>query len=293
MSQMNPTANGASNPGHRLPQINLIGVSIAIVVALIAASWTDLLTSDRVQTSFFSAEIARRAWEFLKDLLGIGTGVTPAFFKASQWSDKGILAIETLAMSILGIGIAAGVALATFMFGARNIMTGELSPYGSVAWKIVFVLTRAFFTLTRAIPELIWAMIIIFVFSPGILAGGIALGIHNAGVLGKLGSEVVEGLDQRPIRALRSTGAGRVQVLFYTVLPQALPRFVTYLFYRWEVIIRTTIVVGFVAAGGLGLEFRLAMSHFKYTEVALILFWYLIIVLAVDIVAAYLRRLAD
>ena len=172
-------------------------------------------------------------------------------------------------------------------------MTGDLSPYGSVAWKIVFVLTRAFFTLTRAIPELIWAMIIIFVFSPGILAGGIALGIHNAGVLGKLGSEVVEGLDQRPIRALRSTGAGRVQVLFYTVLPQALPRFVTYLFYRWEVIIRTTIVVGFVAAGGLGLEFRLAMSHFKYTEVALILFWYLIIVLAVDIVAAYLRRLAN
>jgi phosphonate transport system permease protein len=107
-----------------------------------------------------------------------------------------------------------------------------------------------------------------------------------------LGSEIVEGLDTRPMRALRSTGAGRLQVLLYGVLPEALPKFVTYLFYRWEVIIRTTIVVGFVAAGGLGMEFRLAMSHFKFTEVTLILFWYLVLVLFVDLVSAQLRKLA-
>ena len=152
---------------------------------------------------------------------------------------------------------------------------------------------RAFFVITRGIPELLWALIIVFVFSPGVLAGAIALGIHNAGVLGKLGSEVVEGLDARPLKALRSSGAGRLQILAYGVLPQALPKFMTFLFYRWEVIIRTTIVVGFVAAGGLGLEFRIAMSQFKYSDVTLILMWYLIIVLAVDMAAAYLRRLAN
>ena len=95
------------------------------------------------------------------------------------------------------------------------------------------------------------------------------------------------------MRALRSTGAGRIQVALYGVLPEALPRFITFLFYRWEVIIRTTIIVGFVSAGGLGAEFRLAMSHFKYTEVALILMWYLALVLFVDVVSARLRRLAQ
>jgi phosphonate transport system permease protein len=129
----------------------------------------------------------------------------------------------------------------------------------------------------------------VFAFTPGILPGALALGLHNAGVLGRLGSEVIEGLDPRPMRSLQSAGASRWQVLLYAVLPEALPRFVTYLFYRWEVIIRTTVVVGFVSAGGLGLDFRLAMSYFRYTEITLILLWYLIIVLFVDFAAGYMR----
>jgi len=172
------------------------------------------------------------------------------------------------------------------------MMMGEMAPYGSWFWRGVFFFVRGLFVVTRAIPELIWAMLIIFVLSPGLLPGAVALGLHNAGILGKLSSEIVEGLDQRPIQALRSTGAGRFQVMVYGVLPQALPRFVTYLFYRWEVIIRTAIVVGFVSAGGLGTEFRLSMSYFHFTTVALLLIWYLILVLAVDITASYLRRLA-
>jgi phosphonate transport system permease protein len=195
-------------------------------------------------------------------------------------------------MSVMAIGFAAIFALVFFIFGARNMMVGEMAPYGSWFWRGVFFFVRGLFVVTRAIPELIWAMLIIFVLSPGLLPGAVALGLHNAGILGKLSSEIVEGLDQRPIQALRSTGAGRFQVMVYGVLPQALPRFVTYLFYRWEVIIRTAIVVGFVSAGGLGTEFRLSMSYFHFTTVALLLIWYLILVLAVDITASYLRRLA-
>ena len=284
-----PAGRGTAS---RLPRLSFTGGSVAAALALTVASWAFLLTSDRFQTDFISIEAFQRAWDFVKDLLGVGAA-RRAFLEADEWADKGVLAVETLAMSILGIGIAALAALATFMFGARNVMIGELAPYGSWVSRGGWAVTRLFFVLTRGIPELLWALMIVFVFSPGILAGAVALGIHNAGVLGKLGSEVVEGLDTRPIRALRSSGAGSLQVLAYGVLPQALPRFVTFLFYRWEVVIRTTIVVGFVAAGGLGLEFRIAMSTFKFTEVTLILIWYLIIVLAVDVAAAYLRRLAD
>ena len=82
-----------------------------------------------------------------------------------------------------------------------------------------------------------------------------------------------------------------MQMLLYGILPQALPSFLTYLLYRWEVVIRTTVVVGFVSAGGLGREFRLSISLFHYTDVALIIAWYLILVVAVDLVSAGLRRL--
>ena len=282
----------ATAPWRRL-RVGFVPFTILAVIALVGASWAFVLAADRGQGSaFFAVETFTRAWGFIKDLLGIDAEGTPAFARWEEWRETGSLAYNTLAMAVLGIGVAAGVALVTFMFGARNMMMGELAPYGSWLWRGGFFLTRIFFIVTRGIPELVWAMLIIFVFSPGILPGAIALGIHNGGILGKLASEVVEGLDTRPMRALRSTGANRFQVLAYGVLPQALPRFITYLLYRWEVIIRTTIVVGFVAAGGLGLEFRLSMSHFHYTNVTLILIWYLILVLGVDLVAAWLRRLA-
>ena len=99
-------------------------------------------------------------------------------------------------------------------------------------------------------------------------------------------------MDPGPSRALRSSGAGNLQILAYGIIPQAMPQFLTYLLYRWEVVIRTTVVVGFVSAGGLGRELRLSLSFFHYTDVAQIIIWYLILVLAVDLAAAWLRRLA-
>ena len=275
------------------PRVTFIRFSMLAMMVLIVSSWIFVLNADGAQShSFLSVETFNRLKDFLGDLLGVGSSTTPAFAQWGEWRSTGHLAYQTLAMSVMAIGFAAIFALVFFIFGARNMMMGEMAPYGSWFWRGVFFLVRGLFVVTRAIPELIWAMLIIFVLSPGLLPGAVALGLHNAGILGKLSSEIVEGLDQRPIQALRSTGAGRFQVMVYGVLPQALPRFVTYLFYRWEVIIRTAIVVGFVSAGGLGTEFRLSMSFFHFTTVALLLIWYLILVLGVDITASYLRRLA-
>jgi phosphonate transport system permease protein len=124
-----------------------------------------------------------------------------------------------------------------------------------------------------------------------VLPGALALGLHNYGIVGRLTAEVVENLDPAPARALRAAGAGNFQVLVYAILPQALPQFVTYLLYRWEVVIRTTVVVGFLSASGLGREFRLSLSFFHYTEITLIILWYLLLVIGVDLLSAYLRRL--
>ena len=167
---------------------------------------------------------------------------------------------------------------------------GELVGKGSDATPAFLRWSR--WTETAELAYRTLAMIVVFFFSPGILPGAIALGLHNYGIVGKLSAEVVENLDPRPARALRTAGASRFQVLFYGIMPQALPQFLTYLLYRWEVVIRTTIVVGFVGAGGLGREFRLDMSFFRYTDVVLLLVWYVLLVVAVDLVSMYLRRLA-
>ena len=285
---------GATAPSAPARRMGFLAASAALAVCIAVAAWITIIGDDQFpRRNLFSFETISRAAEFAGGLSGAETSVTPAFYRADEWVEKGRMAAETLAMSVAAAGLAAVGALATFMFGARNVMMGSLAPYRSPLWVAPFFLVRALFTVSRAVPELVWAMILVFVFTQGTLPGVIALAIHNGGILGKLGAEIVEGLDTRPMLALRSTGAGRLQVLLYGVLPEALPKFITYLFYRWEVIIRTTIVVGFVAAGGLGTEFRLAMSHFKFTEVTLILFWYLILVLFVDVVSAQLRRLAQ
>ena len=195
-------------------------------------------------------------------------------------------------MSVLAIGLAGIGAALTFLPAARNLSNGDLGGRPSRGWGALYYLSRLTFTFTRSMPELVLAMIIIFFLSPGILPGALALGLHNYGVVGRLSAEVVENLDPAPARALRAAGAGNFQVLLYAILPQALPQFITYLLYRWEVVIRTTVVVGFLSAAGLGREFRLSLSFFHYTEITLIILWYLLLVIGVDLLSGYLRRLA-
>jgi phosphonate transport system permease protein len=202
------------------------------------------------------------------------------------------LAYETLAMSVLAISIATLGMLLTVMFGTRSFVNEEAALSGHTLRLTIYSLVRTVWISTRAVPELIWALLVVFFIQQGLLAGALALGIHNFGILGRLCSEVVEDLDPRQIRALRGAGSGRGQVLFYGVLPQVLPQFLTYILYRWEVVIRTTIVVGFVAAGGLGREFRLAMSFFHWTDITLILVTYFLLVLVVDVISSILRRFA-
>lgn len=262
--------------------------SLGAVVAVVLGSWLWVLQeASTTSSTLFSAETIRNALAFGEKLLGRGEAV-PAYRDPGRWREVGVLAVQTLAMSVLAVAFAAFGMLATVMAGARQTVDGERSRLG----RALSLLTRATYILTRAVPELIWALLIVFVFSPGIVAGALALGIHNYGVLGRLCAESVENLDRRPLRAIRSTGAGSGQTLAYAVAPLLLPGFLTYILYRWEVVIRTTIVVGAVAAAGLGREFRLRMSFFHYSDVLLLLVVYVLLVFLVDALSAVLRRLA-
>ena len=109
-------------------------------------------------------------------------------------------------------------------------------------------------------------------------------------MLGKLFAEVLEDVDLQPVESLQSTGAGKIQILFYAILPQVLPQFVSYTLYRWEVNIRVAAVLGFVGAGGLGQRIHIALSLFLEQQLLTLLMALYVLVTAVDYLSAYLRR---
>ncbi len=273
-------------------RFGVVPVSVVVFVVLVFVSWGTILLDDSGLPELLQADTWLDAVEFVGKLLGLGTSGTSAFLDPDSWNRAFRLSADTLAMSILAAGIAGLFAVLIFLPGARNVAMGELSSGNRVFRIGLFSLSRITFGFTRAVPELVWAMLIVFVLSPGVLTGALALAVHNYGILAKLMAEVVENIDPRPARALRAAGASGPQMLLYGVLPQVLPQFLTYLLYRWEVIIRTTVVVGLVAAGGLGLDLRLNMSFRHFDDVGLLLLFYLILVIGVDISSAGLRRLA-
>ena len=222
---------------------------------------------------------------FILRLTGTESDLTPAFFQVDRWIATSKLAYQTLVMSILAMAIAGIGAFLTMVWAARNVSNGDLGGVPSRFGNVMYYLVRANYIVSRAVPELVWAMIIVFFLSPGILPGALALGLHNLGIVGRLTAEVIENLDPASSVSLRSAGASNSQILMYGIMPQAMPHFITYLLYRWEVVIRTTVVVGFVSAGGLGREFILRLNWFHYTDVTLILIWYLLMVIGVDAVS--------
>ncbi|PLS09483.1 PhnE/PtxC family ABC transporter permease [Neobacillus cucumis] len=264
--------------------------SVFFTLVLIIGSWVYINIGDNAQFfELFSDRNIEAAKRFFGGLIGIGID-HPAFLDTKSWSDALKLTLETLEMSIMAIGFATVTAFLTVIPAARNIANGKLT--GMKKWYNwpLFAFVRLAYIFSRAVPELVWAMMIIFIFKPGLLPGAIALALHNFGILGKLWAEVIEDMDSRPIRNLATAGASKMESFFYGILPMVLPRFLTYILYRWEVIMRTTIVVGFVGAGGLGMDFKLAMSYFNYTQITLLLLCYMILVLIADFASESTRK---
>lgn len=277
----------------RQRKFGFVRFSFFLALILMIVSWVFVFKVD--QANLFQLLSERNldlASEFIGQLFGAGTE-NPAFTDADSWKNALQLTFETLLMSIIAIGFAGLGMLITVVPAARSTADGTLTLSKKWYSRIIYFVIRGLYIFSRSVPELIWAMIIIFVFKPGILPGAIALALHNFGILGKLCAEVIEDLDLRPIQSLASSGAGKAQILVYGIIPTVLPRFITYILYRWEVIIRTTIVVGFVGAGGLGRQFQLSMSYFHYTEITLFLLCYVGLVVLSDLISAGLRKVAQ
>lgn len=169
--------------------------------------------------------------------------------------------IETVAIAAASTFIAVFISIPIAFGAARNITPA----------KPVYVLCRGIISLTRTIHEIIWALIFVVAIGLGAFAGTLGLAFHAIGFMGKLVAEEIEDIDPGQIEALESTGASRVEVLRYAVVPQILPAFIGLALYRWDINLRSSVIVGIVGAGGIGYHLQQSMSMFNYQNVAAIL----------------------
>jgi phosphonate transport system permease protein len=144
--------------------------------------------------------------------------------------------------------------------------------------------------LGRTLPELLWALVLIFAVGLGPFAGALALAIHTAGVLGRLYAEALEEVPAAPLAALREAGAGDAAASAFAVLPQAFPQLVAYTLYRWEVNIRASAVLGVVGAGGLGGLLHVSLNLFHHHRTLTLLAVVVLLVTAVDLLSGAIRR---
>ncbi|MDU2241971.1 MAG: phosphonate ABC transporter, permease protein PhnE [Paenibacillus sp.] len=188
--------------------------------------------------------------------------------------------LETLTISILGTFVSTLVCLPFAFWAAAN--RGK-SRFVSGSGKMLLSFVRTF-------PEIVMALLFIKAVGPNAFAGVLALGLHSVGMLGKLFADEIENMDHGPTEALIAAGANRLQILWFAVLPQVLPGFLSYTLYRFEINLRSATILGVIGAGGIGTPLIFALSSRDWDRVGIILLGIIVMITLVDWISGYLRK---
>jgi len=186
---------------------------------------------------------------------------------------------ETLMMAYVGTALGAIAAFFLCFLAAANVAP---RPWLRIA-------VRRFCELCRTVPELVFALMFVIAFGLGPMAGVLAMAIHSLGALGKLFSEVVENIDMKPVEGVHATGAPWHVAMRFGAVPQTMSNFVSYALLRFEINVRSATVMGFVGAGGIGVDLVEAIRKFYYSDVSAILVLIVITVSVIDTVTSHVR----
>jgi phosphonate transport system permease protein len=187
--------------------------------------------------------------------------------------------IETIHIAVLGTVAALVMAIPVALLAAENT-----TPNRTTYW-----LGKLIVTTSRSVNTIIWALIFVVVFGAGPLAGTVAIAFRSIGFLGKLLGEEIEEIDFGQVEAVTAAGASSVQVLLYGILPQVKPALVGLAVYRWDINVRDSTVLGFVGAGGIGVELFRGVNSFAWQSVAMVLIVILAVVIVSEGISAYTR----
>jgi phosphonate transport system permease protein len=197
---------------------------------------------------------------------------------------------RTVAMATVGVTLALLLAIPLTLVSTRVLSISALS--GRMATLPAFVrhAVRWLLIVLRSIPELVWALVFVRVVGLGPTAGVLAIALTYAGMLGKVYGEILESGEPHATQTLLRNGSGRLQAFLYALLPANAAELTSYTVYRWECAIRSSVVLGFVGAGGLGQQLDNSMKMFNGGEVASMLLVFMGLVALADRASAYLRK---
>jgi phosphonate transport system permease protein len=210
----------------------------------------------------------------------IGRTIPPQFTGFAAVGHTIDLALQTVCMAVLGTVIAVILSVPVAFLAARNT-----TPHPMLRW-----VARALITACRSVPDLVFAIIFVEALGIGILPGILALGLHSVGMLGKLFAESIEQVHPTPREAVTSTGARRLQHLTTSVVPQVLPSFSSIAIYRLDINLRSSVILGYVGAGGIGFTLNAAMGELLFRQAAAIVLVIFVLIVVMEVVSALIRR---
>ncbi len=188
--------------------------------------------------------------------------------------------LETIHIATLGTIVTFVIAFPVAFLAARN------TTFNAVTWFI----GRFILVTSRSVNTVVWGLLFVAIFGPGAMAGVWAIALRSIGFMGKLVAEAIEEIDEGVVEAIEATGASRLQVLWYGILPQVLPVIYGTAVYRWDINIRESTVLGFVGAGGIGILLYSSINQFLWQEVSLMLISVFGVVMVSEFISAAVRQ---
>ena len=259
----------------------LVRWSTLLVAAMLL--WPLLAWTEFNPATLLDARSLRATWRFVSDFV-------PPRHDTAFIAELARETWRTVAIATAGLTLAWLMAVPLALMASSRLSVSALAgrmgwlPAGlrqSVRWMLIVL---------RSIPELVWALVFVRVVGLGPTAGVLAIAIAYGGMLGKVYAEILESSDPAPAQALLRNGVSRLQAFLFGALPACRSELVSYTVYRWECAIRSSVVLGFVGAGGLGQQLDSATKVFAGAEVGAILLVFIGLVALSDRVSAALRK---
>lgn len=188
--------------------------------------------------------------------------------------------IETLNIATLGTMVTLIFAIPLALMNASNVVASPVSHW----------IARFFLVSSRSVNSLVWALIFVAIFGPGVIAGVLAIAFRSVGFVGKLLAEAIEEINMGSVEALQATGAPWGAVMFKGYWPQVMPAFISIVLFRWDINVRESAVLGLVGAGGIGIVLNDSMNLFEWQQVAMSLLAIFVVVVVAEIVVVNIRK---
>ncbi len=186
---------------------------------------------------------------------------------------------DTINIATLGTLLALIVSVPVALLAARNT-----TPHPVLRQFAMLVMV-----FSRSVNALIWALLIVSIIGPGVLAGILAIALRSVGFCSKLLYEAIEEIDPKPLEALASTGGTGAQTVAYGIVPQVMPAFAGISVYRWDINVRESTIVGLVGAGGIGLQLDASINALLWSQVTVIFLLIIALVIVAEWVSARVR----